>query len=48
MAKSKSRRNRMGIGAMIWLAILIILAILFIYPMFLIVMFSFKDYNGIF
>ena len=42
MAKSKSRRNRMGIGEMIWLAILII------YPMFWIVMSSFKDYNGIF
>ena len=32
----------MGIGEMIWLAILII------YPMFWIVMSSFKDYNGIF
>ena len=48
MARSKSRRNRIGIGEIVWLAVLIILAILIIYPMFWIVMSSFKDYNGIF
>lgn len=48
MAKIKSRRNRMGIGEILWMLLLIILAILIIYPMFWIVMSSFKDYNGIF
>ena len=48
MARCKSRRNRIGIGEIVWLAVLIILAILIIYPMFWIVMSSFKDYNGIF
>ena len=48
MTRSKSRRNRIGIGEIVWLAVLIILAILIIYPMFWIVMSSFKDYNGIF
>ena len=30
-ARSKSRRNRIGIGEIVWLAVLIILAILIIY-----------------
>ncbi len=48
MSKIKSRRKKMGIGEVIWLILLIVLAILIIYPMFWIVMSSFKDYNGIF
>ena len=48
MARTYSRRNRMNAGEYIWLAILIVLAVLIIYPMFWIVMSSFKDYNGIF
>ena len=48
MIKRKSHREKISAGEMIWLIILILLAVLIIYPMFWIVMSSFKDYNGIF
>lgn len=46
--KKKSKLNRMGPGEIFWLILLILLAVMIIYPMFWIVMSSFKDYNGIF
>ena len=46
--KKKSKLQKWGIGEYIWFIILVILAILIIYPMFWIIMSSFKDYNGIF
>lgn len=46
--KKKAKLQRWGIGEYIRFIILVILAILIIYPMFWIIMSSFKDYNGIF
>lgn len=47
-AQSKLKRRVYGIGEMIWFLILIILAALIIYPLFWILMSSFKDYQGIY
>ena len=46
--KKKSKLHRWGIGEYAWFIVLVILAIMIIYPMFWIIMSSFKDYNGIF
>ena len=46
--RKKSKLHRWGIGEYAWFIVLVILAIMIIYPMFWIIMSSFKDYNGIF
>lgn len=48
MAKLRTKRNKFGPGEIAWLILLILLAVIIIYPMFWILMSSFKDYNGIF
>ena len=48
MAKRRTKRNKFGPGEIAWLILLILLAVIIIYPMFWILMSSFKDYNGIF
>ncbi|MDO4264883.1 MAG: carbohydrate ABC transporter permease [Eubacteriales bacterium] len=45
---AKSGRRKFGPGEILWLVILTVLAVLILYPLFWIVMSSFKDYNGIF
>ena len=49
MEKVKVRKRRVyGPGEILWLAILFLLAALILYPLFWILMSSFKDYNGIY
>lgn len=46
--KRAMKRKKIGAGEVFWFCILTLLALMIIYPMFWIVMSSFKDYNGIF
>lgn len=49
MEKVKVKKRRVyGPGEILWLAILFLLAALILYPLFWILMSSFKDYNGIY
>lgn len=49
MEKVKVKKRRVyGPGEILWLAILFLLASLILYPLFWILMSSFKDYNGIY
>ncbi|MBC5712103.1 carbohydrate ABC transporter permease [Hungatella sp. L12] len=49
MEKVKVKKRRVyGPGELLWLAILFLLAALILYPLFWILMSSFKDYNGIY
>lgn len=49
MEKVKVKKRRVyGPGEILWLAILLVLAGLILYPLFWILMSSFKDYNGIY
>lgn len=49
MEKVKVKKRRVyGPGEILWLAILFLLAALIMYPLFWILMSSFKDYNGIY
>lgn len=42
------KRKAFGVGEVVWLAVLLLLAVLILYPLFWIFMSSFKDYNGIY
>ncbi len=46
--KRLRKRERFGPGEMLWLLILLLLAVLILYPLFWILMSSFKDYAGIY
>ena len=46
--KAGKKRRIIGFGEIIWMIILIILAILIVYPLFWILISSFKDYQGIY
>lgn len=47
--KTKVRkRRRFGLGEAVWMIVLLLLAALILYPMFWIIMSSFKDYQGIY
>ena len=49
MEKVKVKKRRVyGPGEILWLAVLFLLAALILYPLFWILMSSFKDYNGIY
>lgn len=48
MNRSKKNRHKIYFGETIWMIVLSLLAILILYPLFWIIMSSFKDYNGIF
>lgn len=47
-AGKQLKRRIYGVGEMLWFAILIVLAALILYPLFWILMSSFKDYQGIY
>ena len=48
MNKGKAKKRRVyGAGEIVWLVILFGLAAMIIYPLFWILMSSFKDYQGI-
>ena len=49
MNKGNIRKRRVyGMGEILWLLILFVLAAMIIYPLFWILMYSFKDYQGIY